>query len=140
MTVEISLILLSILTGFLLGIVSGLIPSIHTNNFALILVGLSPILLNQGIEPLYVAIIVLSNSISHTFHDIIPAIFLGAPNDDMALAVLPSHRLLLDGYGAEAVRLSALGSAGSVAFALIMAYPLVFFFTNAYDTIQENMA
>ncbi|KXS41125.1 MULTISPECIES: tripartite tricarboxylate transporter permease [Methanohalophilus] len=140
MTVEISLILLSILAGFLLGIVSGLIPGIHTNNFALILVGVSPILLNQGIEPLYVAIIVLSNSISHTFHDIIPAIFLGAPNDDMALAVLPGHRLLLDGYGAEAVRLSALGSAGSVAFALIMAYPLVFFFTNAYDTIQENMA
>jgi len=38
MTVEISLILLSILAGFLLGIVSGLIPGIHTNNFALILV------------------------------------------------------------------------------------------------------
>jgi putative membrane protein len=54
--------------------------------------------------------------------------------------VLPGHRLLLDGYGAEAVRLSALGSAGSVVFSLLLAFPLIFFFTHSYETIQQNMA
>ncbi|WP_406661321.1 tripartite tricarboxylate transporter permease [Methanolobus sp. ZRKC3] len=81
------LVLLSVLTGYLLGVFSGLVPGIHTNNFALILLAISPMLSENGISPFYIAIIILSNSISHSFHDIIPAIFLGAPNDDMALDV-----------------------------------------------------
>lgn len=133
-------LVISIIIGYLLGVISGLIPGIHTNNFALLLLSLSPVFIDFGISPIYVAIAILSNSVSHTFHDIIPAIFLGAPNDDVALAVLPGHRLLLDGYGAEAVRLSALGSAGSVVFSLILALPLIFFFANNYSLVQENMA
>jgi len=136
---SIPMLILSILAGYLLGIFSGLIPGIHTNNFALMLVALSPILGEYGISPLYAVVVILSNSITHTFHDVIPAVFLGAPNDDMALAVLPGHRLLLDGYGAEAIRLSAIGSAGSVAFSLILAIPLVTVFSLAYPIIQEYM-
>ncbi|MDK2892767.1 tripartite tricarboxylate transporter permease [Methanohalophilus sp.] len=139
-TITITYLIISILIGYLLGVVSGLIPGIHTNNFALILLSLSPIFIDFGISPIYIALVILSNSISHTFHDIIPAIFLGAPNDDVALAVLPGHRLLLDGYGAEAVRLSALGSAGSVIFSLVLAPPIIFIFANNYSLIQENMA
>ncbi len=138
--ITITYLIISIIIGYLLGVISGLIPGIHTNNFALLLLSLSPVFIDYGISPIYIAIAILSNSISHTFHDIIPAIFLGAPNDDVALAVLPGHRLLLDGYGAEAVRLSALGSAGSVVFSLILAVPLIFFFANNYSLIQENMA
>ena len=114
------MILLSVLAGYLLGVFSGLVPGIHTNNFALILLALSPVLSENGVLPLYISLMILSNSISHSFHDIIPAIFLGAPGDDMALAVLPGHTLLLEGRGPEAIRLSALGSAGSVALALLM--------------------
>ncbi|MBP2029200.1 putative membrane protein [Methanohalophilus levihalophilus] len=138
--ITITYLVASIVIGYLLGVISGLIPGIHTNNFALLLLSLSPIFIELGISPIYVAVAILSNSISHTFHDIIPAIFLGAPNDDVALAVLPGHRLLLDGYGAEAVRLSALGSAGSVVFSVILALPLIFFFANNYSLVQENMA
>jgi len=42
-----------------------------------------------------------------------PSIFLGAPEADTALAVLPGHALLMEGRGEEAVRLSAIGSARS---------------------------
>ncbi len=140
--VEVSflLVILAVLAGYILGVFSGLVPGIHTNNFALILLATSSILADHGVISIYIAIIILSNSISHSFHDIIPAIFLGAPNDDMALAVLPGHTLLMEGQGPEAIRLSALGSAGSVALALIIAVPLSMFFAFAYPFVQENMA
>jgi putative membrane protein len=132
--------LLSVFAGYFLGVISGLIPGIHTNNFALVLLAFSPVLSEHGLPLVCIAAMILANSLSHTFHDIIPAIFLGAPGDDMALAVLPGHTLLLEGRGAEAIRLSALGSAGSVALALITAYPLSMAFSYVYPLIQEYIA
>jgi len=138
-SMEISLVLLiiSIMLGFLLGIVSGLTPGIHVNNFALILVAASPFLSGMGFAPFYIAVIILSNSIAHTFLDIIPSIFLGAPEADTALAVLPGHALLMEGRGEEAVRLSAIGSAGAVIVSLLMVLPMAFFFKNIYVLVND---
>jgi putative membrane protein len=116
--------LVSVLAGYILGVVSGLVPGIHTNNFALILLAFSPFLSEKGLPVVCVASMILANSISHTFHDIIPSIFLGAPGEDTALAVLPGHTLLLEGHGPQAVRLSALGSAGSVVLSMLTVIPL----------------
>nr|WP_321498495.1 tripartite tricarboxylate transporter permease [uncultured Methanolobus sp.] len=138
--VSIFTFLLSVFAGYILGVISGLIPGIHTNNFALVLLAFAPYLSEHGIPLVCIAAMILANSLSHTFHDIIPAIFLGAPGDDLALAVLPGHTLLLEGRGAEAIRLSALGSAGSVALALITAYPLSMAFSSVYPFIQEYIA
>ena len=129
-------LLISVFFGFFLGIISGLTPGIHVNNFALLLVALSPYFEGIGFAPFYIAVVILSNSIAHTFLDIIPSIFLGAPEADTALAVLPGHALLMEGRGAEAVRLSALGSAGSVIVSLILAVPMAFFFQNIYGMIN----
>ncbi|MCX9010198.1 MAG: tripartite tricarboxylate transporter permease [Candidatus Methanoperedens sp.] len=136
MEISLTPLILSIFLGFLLGIISGLTPGIHVNNFALILVALSPVFLELGFEPFYIAVIILANSVTQTFLDIIPSIFLGAPEADTALAVLPGHTLLMEGRGAEAVRLSAIGSAGAVVAALLMALPLGFFFQRVYGTID----
>lgn len=136
MDISITLLIISIFFGFFLGIISGLTPGIHVNNFALILLALTPLFLEMGFEPFYIAVIILSNSVTQTFVDIIPSIFLGAPEADTALAVLPGHQLLMEGRGAEAVRLSAIGSAGSVAASLLIAVPLGFFFMNIYGTID----
>jgi Predicted membrane protein len=132
--------LISVVAGYLLGVISGLVPGIHTNNFALILLAFSPLLFENGLPVVCIAAMILSNAISHTFHDIIPSIFLGAPGEDTALAVLPGHTLLLEGQGSQAVRLSALGSAGSVVFSLFTVIPLSFLFVKSYSLIQENMA
>jgi len=138
--VSLFLLFLSVLAGYLLGIVSGLLPGIHSNNFALALVAFSPLLAERGVAPLYIAIMILSNAISQTFHDVIPSVFLGAPEADTALAVLPGHRLLLEGAGAEAVRLSALGSAGSVVASMLFVLPFSLFFGAVYPYLQDNMA
>jgi len=138
--ISLLLLLLSVLGGYLLGIISGLLPGIHNNNFALALVALAPFLAEKGLSPFYICVIILSNAISQTFHDIIPSVFLGAPDGDTALAVLPGHRLLLDGAGAEAVRLSALGSAGSVVASLLFVIPFSLFFGTIYPYLEEHMA
>ena len=133
------LLALSISIGFALGVISGLIPGIHTNNFALILLALSPGIAHLGFTNTNIAVIILSNSITHTFLNIIPAVYLGAPDADTALAILPGHDMLLDGMGAAAVRLSAIGSAGSIIVSLVLAIPLMMFFGSYYDFIRENM-
>jgi putative membrane protein len=85
------------------------------------------------------ASIILAASISQTFFDAIPAIFLGAPDSEVALTVLPGQRLMQEGRGIEAVRLSALGSAGAVLFALIMILPLSWAASNYYDYLTKYM-
>lgn len=138
-TEDLSLIffLLSILAGCLMGVVSGLIPGLHSNNFALLLVTISPLLIENGIPAIYIICMILANCITHTFHDIIPSIYLGVPNSDMVLAVLPGHQLLLDGRGPEAIRLSALGSAGSVIVSIILLLPFGLLLYTIYPLIQD---
>lgn len=125
--------------GFLLGIISGLTPGLHLNNFAAMLLAVSPQLMAYGLSPFHMASIILAASISQTFFDAIPAIFLGAPDSEVALTVLPGQRLMLEGRGIEAVRLSALGSAGAVFFALVMIIPLSWAASNYYDYLTKYM-
>jgi len=123
--------------GFLLGIISGLTPGLHLNNFAALLLAVSPQLMSFGLSPFQMACIILSASISQTFFDAIPAVFLGAPDSETALTVQPGQRLMLDGRGIEAVRLSALGSAGSVLFAILLIMPLSWMVSSYYDYLTK---
>jgi putative membrane protein len=130
---------LCIILGFILGILSGLTPGLHLNNFAAMLLALSPQLMAMGLAPYQMASIILAASISQTFFDAIPAIFLGAPDSETALTVLPGQRLMLEGRGIEAVRLSALGSAGSIVVALFLVFPLSWIFSSYYDYLMKYM-
>ncbi len=51
--------------------------------------------------------------------------------------MLPGHQLLMEGKGSEAVRLSAIGSAGAVIVSLLMAVPLGIFFMDIYGAIND---
>lgn len=134
--IDLTLVLCTAL-GFVLGVLSGLTPGLHLNNFAAMLLALSPQLLAQGITPYQMASIVLAASISQTFFDAIPAVFLGAPDSETALTVLPGQRLMLEGRGIEAVRLSALGSASSVIVAVLLVYPVSWIFSSYYDYLMK---
>ena len=123
--------------GFFLGVISGLTPGLHLNNFAAMLLAFSPQLLDRGITPYQMASIILAASISQTFFDAIPAIFLGAPDSDAALTVLPGQMLMLEGRGIEAARLSALGSASSVVAAMLLVYPVSWIFSSYYDYLTK---
>ena len=65
--ISLPLLLFSVLGGYLLGIISGLLPGVHNNNFALALVGFAPFLAEKGLSPFYIAVIILSNAVCSNF-------------------------------------------------------------------------
>jgi putative membrane protein len=112
-------ILLGTLIGVILGTISGIIPGVHANTLAGVLLSLQVALLSF-FSPLVLAGAMFAALITHTFVDSIPCTFLGIPDADTSLAVLPAHALCLEGNGEEAVRIAALGSA----CAMVIAVPL----------------
>jgi len=102
-----------------LGTISGLIPGVHVNTLAGTLLG-AQVLLLDVLGPLALAGTLFAALITHTFVESIPSTFLGIPDADTSLSVLPAHALCLEGNGEEAVRTAALGSA----CAIIIAVPL----------------
>jgi len=126
---------LAIFTGITAGLVTGLIPGIHVNLISVLLISISPMLLNH-FSPYALALFIIAMSITHTFLDIIPSIFLGAPNEDTALAVLPGHVLLLEGKGYEAIRLATIGSILSLLFGVIIFPLLIFIVPRIYELIK----
>src|SRR5665647_66391 len=110
-------ILLGTLIGVILGTLSGIIPGVHANTLAGVLLSLQVVLLSF-FGPLVLAGAMFAALITHTFVDAIPSTFLGIPDADTSLAVLPDHALCLEGNGEEAVRIAALGSACAMVIAV----------------------
>jgi len=68
----------------------------------------------------------------------IPSILLGAPEAGNELSILPGHKLLLNGYGYDAIKLTVIGGFGAVLLtlllmpALIVAIPFVWSFVKSF--------
>ena len=122
--------------GVALGTVSGLTPGIHANTFALLLAGVAPAIPGPV---RYVGAAMLAAGVVHTFLDVVPALALGVPDPAMASSALPGHRLVLAGRGREALRLSALGSAGAVVLAVPLAVPMTRAMTAVYPTLRAHL-
>lgn len=122
--------------GAALGTLSGLLPGLHANNFALLLAGFAP---KTPADPLLVGIAMLGAGVVHTFLDVVPALALGVPDAAMAVASLPGHRLVIAGRGREAIRLSALGSGAAVALALPLAIPITWVMIRLYPIVRARL-
>ncbi|MBE6523678.1 MAG: hypothetical protein E7Z65_02230 [Thermoplasmata archaeon] len=119
------------LLGCAVGVVTGLIPGIHVNTMASLVLLFYPGLrglMVQYLEPDHVAVslccLIMSASVVHSFMDFIPSVFLGAPDAEDAISILPGHRLLLKGQGMIAVRSAAIGSLIGCSAAIILAIPM----------------
>lgn len=132
-------ILLAILLGCTFGIFTGLIPGVHINLISLIILSLSGYLLGIT-SPIIISIFIISMSITHSFLDTIPSIFLGAPESDTALSVLPGHKMLLEGKGYEAVMLTLIGSFIALILTIVLAFPIGKLIETIYPFLQQFMA
>ncbi|WP_316559106.1 tripartite tricarboxylate transporter permease [Methanimicrococcus stummii] len=128
-----------VIGGWIFGIATGMVPGIHVNNIAVILASAAAFLYGFGMSPVLLCTAILACAVSHTFHNIIPAIFLGAPGEETVFAVLPGHKLLMAGFGLFAIRLSALASAASVLFSFIMIIPTAYFLSRFYPIMETKM-
>lgn len=112
-------IVLTLILGILFGIVSGLTPGIHVNLVATALFSISPLLLNY-FDPLSLAVFIISLSVVHSFLDTIPSVYLGAPENENALSILPGQKMLLRGEGHQAVKITILGTYIGMIVAIIL--------------------
>ena len=130
-------LIIAITAGTFAGIITGLIPGIHINLVSLILVSVSGYFLSFT-NGLVLGVFIIAMSVTHTFLDPIPSVFLGAPDSATALAVLPGHRMLLEGRGYDAVKLTVIGSLLCLLLVtfvipfLIPAVPAIYTFINPW--------
>ena len=125
------LILYMTIIGAAIGTFSGLVPGIHVNTLAAMMLAGYPFLVDlfspfipSDLLPLCVASCIMSASIVHSFVDYVPSVFIGAPDPDDIMSALPGHRLLLEGRGMAAVRSAAIGSCVGSCVSIAIAIPL----------------
>ncbi len=131
-------IIIALSLGILFGIITGLIPGIHINLISSLILLLSPFFL-KIIKVEFIAIFIISMSITHTFLDSIPSIFLGAPDESNCLIVLPGHKKLLEGKGKEAIVMTLIGSLGALVFCTSLSPLLTHITKLIYPIIKDKI-
>ncbi len=128
-----------------LGLFSGIAPGIHVNTLASMLAASYPLLapLLSGVDashiPLAVGCCIMSASVVHSFVDFVPSVFIGAPDGEDAVSVLPGHKLLLKGRGMDAVRAAAIGSLIGASATILMAVPLQWILISGLGDFLEKL-
>ena len=128
-------ILLFILLGIVAGTFTGLIPGVHINLIGAFIVS-SMASFFYLINIIYLAVFIASMAIAHTFVDFIPSIFLGCPDTDTELSILPGHELLKKGEGFEAIILTCYGSLAAIFILVLISFPAIFIISKTYDSIK----
>jgi putative membrane protein len=131
-------ITIALLLGVLIGAITGIFPGIHINLVGAFLVSLSASFLS-GIPPVYFIVFISALAITHTFMDFIPSIFLGCPDADTSLSILPGHEMLKKGEGYEAIMGTAYGGLASIFLLITFAFPLSILVSKVYPLIQKGI-
>jgi len=131
-------IILALLLGVAIGTLTGLTPCIHINLVSVMLLSYSAYLFNI-FSPLSISVFIISMAITHTFIDFIPSIFLGAPDEDSFLSILPGHQLLLEGKGHQAVVYTLYGGLMALFIILLFTPIFILFLPLIYPYFQKIM-
>lgn len=129
-------VFLSLLAGILAGTFTGLFPGIHINLVSALLLFSLP---SSPLSPqtsLALAVFIVAMSITHTFLDFIPSVYLGAPEEDNFLSILPGHQLLQKGRGHEAVVLTLYGSLTAIPIILLVTPVFIFALPYLFEAIK----
>jgi putative membrane protein len=132
-------LIIFIAIGILLGTLTGLFPGIHINLVGTILIAIS-IKYAFSIELIYLMTIIVSMAITHTFVDFIPSIFLGCPDTDTELSILPGHEMLKEGRGHEAIALTLYGGLAATILLVLLSFPSVLIISKIYPLLIKGIA
>jgi putative membrane protein len=121
------------MVGCLLGVLTGLTPGLHVNTVCLL--GLS-VYSALGLDALGFSVAMVAMSVTHTFLDFIPSIFIGVPEEGTSLSILPTHRLVMEGKALEAVKLTAYGCLLGIVFAISFMLPAVYIIPVVYAWLR----
>lgn len=126
----------STVLGVISGILTGLIPGIHPNT---VIFTSLPVYIGSNLSlPIYLSYIT-GLSISHTFHDFLPAIFLSAPEAESALSTVAAPEMVEKGRGLKAFQYTVYGGLTSLVAISIISVPLLLFLQEFYTFISGFM-
>lgn len=128
--------LIAVSLGILSGAITGLIPGIHPNT---IIFSSLPLYLTSSIDQALYLSYLAGLSISHTFHDFLPAIFLSAPEAEAALSAVAAPEMVRHGKGLEAFNQTVKGGLTSVLTVMMVSAPFFLFFEQVYSFISGFM-
>jgi putative membrane protein len=131
-------IIIFIFFGILLGTFTGLTPGIHINLLGAILISFASFSFLQ-INPIYFVIIIVSMAITHTFVDFIPSIFLGCPDTETELSILPGHEMLKQGRGYEAIALALYGGLAALIVFILISFPTIIIISKIYSFVSKGI-
>ena len=134
------------LIGSALGTFSGMVPGIHVNTLATMMLAaygvmdyvLTPFV-PAGYVPIAICCCIVSAAITHSSVDYVPSVFTGAPDPDDVVSMLPGHRLLNEGHGMAAVRSAAIGSCVGSCVSIAIAIPLQFLLMNGFGDYLDSI-
>jgi len=129
-------LMFAVLFGVLFGIITGLIPGVHVNTISLFVLSYIGWFLNY-FSLLSVVCLIISMAVTHTFLNAIPTIYLGAPDSDSFLGVLPGHRYLLKGWGYMALKLTLIGSLFGLLLSIVLMPVIALFLRLIFDFIKS---
>ena len=130
-------LVLALLVGVVIGSLTGLAPGIHVNLIAAFLV--ASLDKFHSVPAIALVSFIASLSITHIVVDFIPSIFLGAPEEDSFLAILPGHQMLREGHGFSAVVYACYGALIAVPV-LVLATPLyIYFLPSLYPLLKTAL-
>jgi putative membrane protein len=117
------------IVGIFLGILSGLIPGLHSNTIISILSSL-------GLSKEDLAMLILVVFPFHLVISFIPSIFFGIPEQGTVVAVLPGQRMVLEGKGLTALKVVLLSSLLAALISVVLFYPSLSLFPFIYPLIK----
>ncbi len=132
--------------GAAVGTFSGIVPGIHVNTLATLMLTFYPSIetaispfVPDGLVPVCVASCIMSAAVVHSFVDYVPSVFIGAPDPDDVVSMLPGHRLLNEGRGMAAIRSAAIGSAVGACVSVAIAIPLQYVLASGLGDYLDSV-
>ncbi len=131
-------IAVGLLLGLIIGLITGITPGLHVNSVnSFVLASLTSWIYGF---PLASVVFVVVLTITHSIVDIVPSIFLGAPNEESFLTILPGHEMLIRGNGFEAVVLSILGVISAIPLLVVIIPLFIKFMPFIFESIKPFIA
>jgi len=120
------------LEALCLGIVSGLIPGLHSNTVI-------SILSTFGIPAEELGIMIVVIMAAHILTSFIPSIFFGIPESNTFISVLPGQRLVREGRGITALKAVLFSGLFAALLSIILFYPSLHIFPFLYSIIRPHL-
>lgn len=121
-----------IIGGVFVGLITGIIPGLHINLLAIIIVSLAAEYVGDMFLP---ALFILSVGVTHNFVEAIPTLFFSTPTAETAL--VPAAQLLKEGKGYSAVQFFVVGALLGILMSILFAPLLFFIIPLAYAYVKN---